>query len=488
MKIPLFDYDIGVIGGGAAGLTVASGAAQLGAKTLLIEQEKLLGGDCLHYGCVPSKTLISSAHLYHQMRRSEEFGLPPVEPGAVDFSRVAQRIRSVISKIQHHDSVERFNGLGVEVKFGQPQFTDEHMVSLGEESISAKKWVIATGSSAALPPVTGLTDVSFLTNREIFSLDTLPKTLIILGAGAIAVEMAQAFCRLGSKVIVLQRAEQILSKEDRDMADTVMAAMQEEGVIFHLGCTLLSVRETDSAKEVLIRTADGDEQLVSGSHLLVALGRSINSTGLELEKAGVNYSSRGIEVDGRLRTSQKHIFAAGDVIGGYQFTHAAGYEGGIVVSNAVFNLPRKTDYTWMPWCTYSAPELASIGLNEKQARAKGLDYSVHEEAFADNDRAQAENQTAGKIKLLLNKKGKPLGVQLLGHRAGDLLSEWVAVLNGNMRLSKLAGSIHPYPTRGEINKRVVGSMLSEKIFSDNVRRILKLLFKYRGDEKGVGDE
>ncbi len=475
-----FDYDIGVIGGGAAGLTVASGAAQLGAKTVLIEKEELLGGDCLHYGCVPSKTLIRSAHVYQQMKRSEEFGLPPVHPDPVDFSMVARRIHSVIAKIQHHDSVERFSGLGVEVKFGQPHFADEHMLRLGAESVSAKKWVLATGSSPAIPSVPGLTDVSFLTNREIFSLERLPQTLVILGAGAIAVEMAQAFCRLGSNVVVIQRADQILSKEDRDMADTVMDVLRQEGVVFHLGCSLVSVNERGSAKEVLIRTSDGVEQVVKGSHLLVALGRRVNTDGLDLEKAGVNYSERGIEVDGRLRTNRRHIYAAGDVIGGYQFTHAAGYEGGIVVSNAVFNLPRSTSYTWMPWCTYTAPELASIGLNEKRARAQGLDYTVHEEAFVDNDRAQAEGATSGRIKLLLNKKGKPLGVQLLGHHAGELLSEWVAVLNGNIRLSKLAGAIHPYPTLGEINKRVVGSMLSEKIFSDTVRKILRLLFRYRG--------
>ncbi len=475
-----FDYDIGVIGGGAAGLTVASGAAQLGARTVLIEKEELLGGDCLHYGCVPSKTLIRSANVYHQMKRGEDFGLPPVHPDPVDFSLVARRIRSVIEKIQHHDSIERFTGLGVAVKFGEPRFADEHKLMLGAASLSAGKWVLATGSSAAIPPVSGLAEVSYLTNRDIFSLERLPETLVILGAGAIAVEMAQAFCRLGSKVVVIQRAEQILSKEDRDMADTVMHVLQQEGVVFHLGCTIISVSEHGLTKQVLIRRADGDEQVITGSHLLVALGRRVNTDGLGLEKAGVHHSGRGIEVDGRLRTSRKHIYAAGDVIGGYQFTHAAGYEGGIVVSNAVFNLPRATSYTWMPWCTYTAPELASIGLNEKRARAQGIEYTVHQEAFADNDRAQAEGATAGRIKLLLNKKGKPLGVQLLGHRGGDLLSEWVAVLNGNVRLSRLAGAIHPYPTLGEINKRVVGSLLSEKIFSDSVRKILRLLFRYRG--------
>lgn len=477
-----FDYDIGVIGGGAAGLTVASGAAQLGAKTLLVEKEAQLGGDCLHFGCVPSKTLIRSAHVYHQMTRAEEFGLPTVHPGPVDFAKVSERIRSVIAIIQKHDSVERFSGFGVKVKFGQAQFTDEHTISLDGGPVTAKKWVVATGSSPALPAVPGLADISVLTNKEIFYLETLPESLIILGAGAIAMEMAQAFHRLGSRVTVLQRSDQILSKEDKDMADGVMTVLQNEGVCFHLGCNLLSARDLGSEKEVLIRTSGGDEKAIKGSHLLVALGRTVNTTGLDLEKAGVNHMPGGIEVDNRMRTSRKHIYAGGDVIGGYQFTHAAGYEGGIILTNAVLNLPRKVNYTLMPWCTYTGPELASIGMNEKRARVKGLEYTVHEETFYDNDRAQAESETSGRIKLILGRKGKPLGVQILGNHAGELLSEWVAALNGGLRLSTIAGSIHPYPTLAEINKRVVGSVLSPKLFSGKVRKMLKLLFRYQGQQ------
>jgi pyruvate/2-oxoglutarate dehydrogenase complex dihydrolipoamide dehydrogenase (E3) component len=480
MKMASFDYDIGVIGGGAAGLTVASGAAQLGAKTLLIEQEELLGGDCLHYGCVPSKTLISSASLYHRMQHSVEYGLPAAELGKVDFSRVSERIRSVIAHIQHHDSVERFSGLGVDVRFGRPEFTDEHIILLDGKALSSRKWVIATGSSPAVPAVPGLDKIPYLTNREIFYLDELPEHLIVLGAGAIAIEMAQAFNRLGSRVTVIQRGEQILSKEDRDLADDVMAHLQQEWVEFRLGSSLLAVGENSAGKQVEIRTQDGEIETISGTHILVALGRSVNTAGLGLENAGVVYDDRGIEVDNRLRTSQKHIFAAGDVNGGYQFTHAAGYEGGIVVSNGVFNLPRKVNYTWMPWCTYSSPELASVGLNEKRAEAAGVSYRVYEESFSDNDRAQAEGETAGRIKLLLDRKEKPLGVQILGSGAGELLAEWVATLNGGVKLSTLAGAVHPYPTRAEINKRVVGSLFSEKIFSDRVRSILKLLFKYQG--------
>ncbi len=475
-----YDYDIGILGGGAAGLTVASGAAQLGARTLLIEKEKELGGDCLHFGCVPSKTLIKTAKVRHIMQNGGLYGLPEIEVPEVDFSPVRDRIRSVVAKIQKHDSVERFNKLGAEILFGDPVFCDEHTVNLGSRRISAKTWVVATGSSPAIPPLEGLDKVSYLTNREIFYLDYLPKALIVLGAGPIAVEMAQAFCRLGSSVTVLQRSEQILSKEDKDMADQVQAAMEREGVVFHLGCSLQQVAEENGRKKIIFTDKTGETQSAEGSDILVALGRSVNVEDLGLDAIDLQYSRRGIQVDKRLRTNHKHMFAAGDVIGGYQFTHAAGYEGGIVLSNAIFHLPRKVDYKWMPWCTYTSPELASIGMNEKAAQAAGLDYTVWTEAFSDNDRGLAEGESEGMIKLILSKKGETLGVQILGLHAGDLLGEWVAALNGGMKLSKLAGSIHPYPTLVEINKRVVGKVFSEKLFSDRVKTALKLFFSYRG--------
>lgn len=476
----VYDYDIGIIGGGAAGLTVASGASQLGAKTLLIEKEKELGGDCLHFGCVPSKTLIKSAHVFHLMKNAARFGLPAPSMQPVDFKQVADRIRLVVGRIQVHDSVERFCKLGAEVKFGTPYFTDEHSINLAGKTLTARNWLVATGSSPAAPPLEGLDQVPYLTNREIFYLDKLPESLIVLGGGPIAIEMAQAFCRLGSKVTVLQRNIQILSKEDRDMADTVMKAMEEEGVVFQLGCKLIRAKDLGKTRRVTIENSAGKTLDIEGAEILVALGRSVNVENLGLDKIDVKFDRKGILVDRRLRTSQPHIYAAGDVIGGYQFTHAAGYEGGIVVSNAIFHLPRKTDYTWMPWCTYTGPELASIGMNEKMATAAGLEYRTWTENFADNDRSLAEGEEAGKVKLLLNRKGKPLGVQILGLHAGELLGEWVAALNGGLKLSSLAGAVHPYPTLAEINKRVVGSTYSEKIFSDRVRKILKFLFRYQG--------
>jgi len=483
--MPDYDFDIGIIGGGAAGLTVASGAAQLGARTLLIEKEKMLGGDCLHYGCVPSKTLIRTAQVYHMMKNGSVYGLPDVQVPPVDFKDIRNRIKDVISVIQKHDSEERFCDLGVRVGFGDVSFTDEHSIRLDGAGYSAKNWVIATGSSPAIPPVEGLERSGYITNKEIFYLDSLPRSIIVLGAGPIAMEMAQAFCRLGSEVTVIQRSGQILSKEDKDMADGVMDAMSSEGVVFHLNTIVVRTEDNGHEKVVVVKDSKSEEIVLKAEKILVAMGRSPNLSGLGLELAGVEFNRRGVLVDNRMRTSQKHIYAAGDITGAYQFTHAAGYEGGIVIGNAIFHLPRKTDYTFFPWCTYTDPELASIGMNEKRAKEAGIEYSVWTEEFKDNDRSLAEGEIKGKIKMLLDEKENPVGVQILGPQAGELVSEWVAVLNGKVKLSTLASAVHPYPTLGEINKRVAGSYLSPKIFSEKVRKGLKFFFHLKGRACGL---
>ena len=483
-----FDFDIGVIGGGAAGLTVTAGAARLGARTLLVEKEPRLGGDCLHYGCVPSKTLIRTAAVYHTLKNAHRYGLPAVAIPPVDFRQVAERIHSVIATIQQHDSVERFCRLGAQVAFGQPRFTDEHTIDLDGTAYTASQWVLATGSSPLVPKIDGLTRTPYLTNRELFSLEALPSSLIILGAGLIAIEMAQAFCRLGSTVHVIQRSGQILSKEDRDLADRAMAVLQAEGITFHLNATVLRVRALDSGQEVTYHDAAGREQTLHASALLVAQGRTANVEGLGLEGIGVARDAKGIVVDQRLRTSQKHIYAAGDVLGTHQFTHAAGYEGSAVVTNAIFHLPRRIDYTWLPWCTYIEPEFASIGMNEKRAQAAGIDHTVWREEFAMNDRALAEGESRGMIKLLTSRGDRPLGVQIFGPHAGELLGTWVAALNGKIKLATLAAATHPYPTVGEINKRVAGSVLAEKLFSPRVAKALALLFGYQGRACNLSSE
>ncbi len=475
-----FDFDIGILGGGSAGLTIAAGATQLGAKTLLVDKFGKLGGDCLHFGCVPSKTLITSANAYHLMKRAKEFGLPEVDLKPVDFRDVSKRIKDVISVIQEYDSEERFCGLGARVEFGEPVFTDEHSIRLNGKTFSAGKWVLATGSSPFIPPVEGLDKTPYITNKEIFYLDKLPSSMIVIGGGPIGIEMAQAFCRLGTKVTVIQRDGQILNKEDKDMADAIMDVMSEEGVKFYLNAAVMNARDTGSTRELTVRTNEGAILSLQAETILVATGRTPNAGELGLENIGVDYDRGGVKVDDRLRTSRKHIYGAGDVIGGYFFTHSAGYEGSIVVSNAIFHLPRKTDYTYLPWCTYTDPELASIGMNETMARQAGIAYSVWTEHFRNNDRGVAAGETTGKIKMILDEKEKPVGVQILGAHAGELISEWVAAFKGGVSLTKLAPAVHPYPTLGEINKKVAGDVLAAKIFSDKVKKGLKFFFHLRG--------
>jgi len=309
-----------------------------------------------------------------------------------------------------------------------------------------------------------------------------------LGAGPIGIEMAQAFNRLGTKVTVVDRSNQILGKEDKDMADMVVSVLEDEGVTFFLEASIEEVLETKGRKAIKIIDNTGESTVLKPDEILVAMGRAPNVQNMGLSDIGVAYDRSGITVDSRMRTNHKHIYAAGDVSGGFQFTHAAGYEGGIVVSNAIFRLPRKADYTFLPWCTYTDPELASIGMNEKTAQSKGIDYTVWKEEFKDNDRSLAEDEKTGCVKMILNAKEKPLGVQILGPRAGDLLSEWVAVLNGKVKLSTLAAAVHPYPTIGEINKRVAGNFFSPKIFSEKVQKGLKFFFQLKGRACSLRDE
>jgi pyruvate/2-oxoglutarate dehydrogenase complex dihydrolipoamide dehydrogenase (E3) component len=477
--MPDYDFDIGILGGGSGGLTVAAGAAQLGAKTLLVEKEKL-GGDCVYFGCVPSKTLIQTAHVYHLMKNARKFGLPPVEVKPVDFREVAARIQSVIQIIEKYDSEERFCKLGAKVEFGKPAFVDEHSIRLEGKSLSAKNWVIATGSSPSVPPLPGLDRTPYITNREMYSFERLPRSMVILGAGPVATEMAQTFSRLGTQVKVIQRSGQILTNEDKDMADQIMKVLETEGVEFHLNTSVVSTKDLGDRREILIKKGDGQAITLHSEVILVAMGREANLKGLNLEGIGIPYDGKGLKLDPRLRTGHKHIYGAGDVTGAYQFTHAAGYEGSIVVTNAIFHLPRKVDYTLLPWCTFTDPELASIGMNEKRAKAEGVEYDVWVEEFKGNDRSLAEGEEVGKIKMILDRKGKPIGVQILGPRAGDLVSEWVAALNGKVKPRTLAAAVHPYPTLGEINKKVAGTYLSSKLFSDRIKKGLHFFFDLRG--------
>ncbi len=484
-----YDYDLGILGGGAAGLTVAAGAARFGAKALLIEKAGKLGGDCLHFGCVPSKTLIRTAAVWAQARRAAEFGLPTLALPPVDLGAVMARVRSVVETIQAHDSPERFCRLGAEVRFGSARFVDDHGVEVDGARVSARSWVIATGSRPALPPVEGLAETPHWTNESVFAQTSLPARLLVLGGGPIGLELAQAFQRLGSRVTVVELLDQILGPEDEDLAGLLRGRLEAEGMTILTGTRATRAEGTPDGVRLTVESAagGGEPRVLTAEALLVATGRRPNIEGLGLEAAGVAFTPRGIPADPRLRTNVKHIYACGDVNGVFPFTHVAGYEGGIALANAILRLPRQADYAKVPWCTYTDPEVASVGLNEKRARAEGVEYRVLEEGFADNDRALAEGEPLGKIKVLISPRGKLLGCQILGAHAGELIHEWIAAVAGGVKLSTLAGAIHVYPTLAEISKRAAGAYFAETLFGDRTRGVLRFLFQLKGRACTPGD-
>jgi len=473
-------HDIIIIGGGSAGLTAAAGCAQLGMRTALVEKAHM-GGDCLYHGCVPSKSLLRTASVYAEARRFPDFGLPEISKLPVpNASEVLGRVRRVIESIAPHDSPERFEKLGVEVILEQSRFISDEEVELESgRTLSARKFIVSTGSSPAVPPIPGLEEAGYITNLEVFSLEQFPAKLIILGAGPIGVEMAQAFSRLGSEVSIVDMAPHVLPREDEDMASYVEQALRSDGVTLELGAQIVGLQRTGKKKQVTIRSGE-EERNLQGDEILVALGRRGNTADLALETAGVEVKRSFIEVDARLRSSNPQILAAGDVNGNFLFTHVAGAEGSFLVRSLALHLPGKMDYSKVPWCTYGDPELASVGYNEQRAQQAGIDYRTVHTGFEEVDRARAEGNEEGGIKILLDKKERIIGTQIAGAHAGELLPSAILAIQNRWKLGSLLGPIFPYPTMAEVYKRAAGNYLSPKLFNPRVRGILKRLFGYRG--------
>lgn len=469
--------DICVIGGGSGGLSVAAGAVQMGARVVLLEAGEM-GGDCLNYGCVPSKALLAAGKHAHMFGHSEEFGIAPAVP-QVDFRKVNAHVKDVIATIAPIDSQERFEGLGVTVirEFGR--FKDARTVIAGDTEITAKRIVIATGSSPFEPPIPGLEDVPFFTNENIFDNDVLPEHLIVIGGGPIGMEMSQAHRRLGSKVTTLEGGK-ALGKDDPELTAIVKKRLIEEGIDLREDAMVRRIEKTDTGVRVVFEK-DGGEQSVEGSHLLLAVGRKPNVDKLDLEKAGIEYTNRGIKTDDRLRTTNKKVFAIGDVAGGLQFTHVAGYHAGIVIRNALFKMPAKADHSAVPWVTYTDPEMAHVGLNEQQAReAHGDAVRVLHWGFDENDRAQAERRTEGIIKVMVDRKGVVLGASIAGAGAGDLLAPWILAVGQKQKIGTMAQFIAPYPTMTEVSKRAAGSYYTGTLYSPRVRFVVKTLMRLFG--------
>ncbi len=467
----VLECDVCVIGAGAAGLSVAAGAAQLGARTVLFERGSM-GGDCLNYGCVPSKALLAAAHAAYTRTHSTHLGIASAS-GPVDFAAVMRHVHAVIAQIAPHDSVERLEGLGVRVIRASAAFTGRDQLSGGGITVRARRSVIAAGSAPVLAPIEGLEGLGALTNETLFALTERPEHLLILGGGPIGVEMAQAFVRLGSRVTLFERAA-LLPRDTPEFAAMLRDQLRSEGVTVREHATVSAL--TRSGPSITVRCADGGE--VRGSHLLVAAGRAPRLAGLGLERAGVAYGPEGITVDDRLRTTNRRIYALGDVLGRPQFTHTAGYQAGIVIRNALFRLPARVDYRALPWVTYTDPELAHVGLTEAQARERfGPTIQVVRSDFAENDRARAEGQTCGGIQVITDRRGRILGVDLLGAHAGELIGLWALAITRRLKLAALTGVIFPYPTLGEISKASASAFFAPKLFSPGPRRLVRLLLR-----------
>ncbi len=462
------EADICIIGAGSGGLSVAAGAAQMGARTVLVEADRM-GGDCLNYGCIPSKSLIAAAAAAQNMREADRFGIAPVAP-EVDFAAVGRHVRGVIAAIAPHDSETRFEGLGVTVIKARARFAGPNELHAGDRRIRARRFVIATGSRPAIPPLPGLQGISYLTNETVFDLETRPEHLLVLGAGPIGCELAQAYRRLGARVTVLDLGP-MLPREDPELVDPLRRRFAEEGIALMEHVRVMAAEPGPA----LLVAADGGERRIEGSHLLVATGRRPNVEGLGLEEAGVARGPDGILVDSRMRTRNRRIYAIGDVVDGPRFTHAAAYEAGIVLRNALLRLPARAKLEGMPRVTFTDPQIAQAGITESEAQARGLPHSVVRVPFAENDRARTERAEEGMIKLILGGRGRILGIGLVGSGIDDLLAPVILAIQEGKGAAALARLVLPYPTRGEIVKRAAGRHFEPRLFGPGMRRLVRLL-------------
>ncbi len=465
--------DICVIGAGSGGLSVAAGAAQLGAETVLVERAAM-GGDCLNVGCVPSKSLLAAGHAAHGTAAGGAFGVRPAGPAHVDADGVRRHVREVIASIAPHDSQERFEGLGVTVLRTTARFIDADTVEANGTRIRARRFVVATGSRPAVPPIQGLGGVGFLTNETIWDLVDLPAHLVIIGGGPIGCELAQAHRRLGSEVTLLE-ARSLLARDDPELVDVVRRALVEDGVVIREGVTVQAVETVGNGVKIRFETADGAGE-VAGSHLLVATGRQPNVEDLDLDRAGIATNAAGINVDRRLRTTNRRVFAIGDVAGGPLFTHVAGHHASVVVQNALLRIPAKVS-TVLPAVTYTDPELASVGA-APEAAATEAGVELVRVPFAENDRARAERRGEGVLKLAADRRGRVKGVAIAGAHAGELIQSWVLMMATGSRLRALTSVVLPYPTFGEVNKRAASAFYAPRLFNPRVRRLVGLLRRF----------
>ena len=474
------EFDIAVIGAGAGGLVVASGGARVGAKIALIEKHKL-GGDCLWHGCVPSKTLLKCARVAHTMRHADHWALAPVDPRP-DLAHVMEHVERVVDSVAAPETAERFRAMGVDVIHGDGRFTSPETFDIDGRTITARHFVIATGSRPAVPPIAGLAYVPYLTNETVFALREAVPHLVIVGAGPVGTEMAQAFRRLGSAVTVVDMANRILPREDPDVAGVVQRQLESEGVRYWLGISVGGVKQGDLRAgriRMTLRASNGAVEQVAASHLMIAAGRVPNIEGLGLEAAGVQVENGRIVCDETLHTTNPAIHVIGDVAGGHPFTHVAEHHAGIILRQTLFRVRWAKPSTVVPWCTYTDPELARVGLSETDARSHGIEHRVYTYPFADIHRARIEGEPEGFAKLVTDPRGHLLGASIVGAHAGELIAECVLAAAHGMKAEDIVGTIHPYPTRSQITRRAANQRRRESLTASSRARIQRL-FGLRG--------
>jgi pyruvate/2-oxoglutarate dehydrogenase complex dihydrolipoamide dehydrogenase (E3) component len=466
--------DFCVIGAGSAGLSFAAGAAQMGASVILVERGKM-GGDCLNYGCIPSKALIAAAKFRHELNRSKNFGWD-IKSFGLNFKHVHDHVHQVIGSIAPHDSEDRFEKLGVKVINRKGQFKNKDIFETERHTIQAKRYIIATGSSPYIPPIPGLQDVEFYTNETIFDLQSLPERLVVIGGGPIGIELAQAFYRFGTKVTVLE-ASTVLPKDDSEVTSHLLGILRSEGIDIKEQIHITQIKKDNHNIIITYKDQSAHNHVINASHILLATGRRANIKELNLPAAGIDILPSGIKVNKQLRTTNPRVYAIGDCIGGYQFTHVAGYHAGIALRNSIFHLHTKVQTIAIPWVTFTDPELAHVGALESQLLQDNVNHRVLRFSFNENDRAQVERRTEGMIKVLTTPRGHVLGATILGTHAGDLIFPWVMAIQNRLKLSSIVNTIAPYPTLAEINKSVAGTFYKEKLFSPRMKCIVQSIMK-----------
>lgn len=469
--------DICVIGAGSGGLSVAAAAAAFGVSVVLIEKGKM-GGDCLNYGCVPSKAILAAGKHAQAIRDASKFGITVSGEPKVNFKKVHDHVHDVIAQIEPNDSVERFTGLGVEVIQAEARFKDENTVIAGDKEIKARRFVVSTGSSAFIPPIKGLDTVPYLTNETIFENTKKMGHLVIIGGGPIGMEMAQAHKRLGCEVTVLEGAK-ALGKDDPELTSILLEKLREEGIKIIEGAMVENVLpKGKSGGAKITYKLDDKTTTLDATHILVATGRAANVDGLSLGAAGIEYTRRGITVSNDLRTTNKRVYAIGDVTGGLQFTHVAGYHAGLVIRGILFRKKAVPNDNMIPWVTYTEPELGHVGLTEEQAREKHGKVKVLRWPYHENDRAQAERKTAGLIKMVTNKKGLILGVSIVGSGAGEMMNMWALAITNKMKVGDVVGYVSPYPTLTEIGKRAAVTNYTSLARKPIIRSVIRFLQRF----------